>query len=322
MFFKDKNVLVTGASGFTGTNLIQRLLKEGANVKGVLHKRDPQVVISNDNLRYVSGDLTDKSVCERVVDGIDYVFMCAANTSGASVMEHTPLAHVTPNVLMNTLMLEASHKAGVKKFLFMSSTTVYPVSDNPIKEHEVCDEFFEKYYCVGWMKRFSEVLCEMYSKKIKNPMTTIIVRPGNLYGDYDDYEWDTSHSTAALIRRVVERHDPLVVWGNGNDLKDITYISDLIDGMLLAMEKIEEFDIVNIASGESHSIKETLNTILEVDGYLDATVEYDETKPTMIPKRLIDIAKAEELIGFKPKVDLKNGIEKTISHYRRLIKNG
>jgi len=316
MFFKDKKVLVTGAAGFTGTNLIKRLLEEGANVRGVLHSKHPQCDFDSDKISYIWGDITNKEDCEKAVEGIDYVFMCSANTSGAAVMEHTPLAHVTPNVMMNTLMLEAAHRAEVKKFLFMSSTTVYPISEQPLKEDDVTDEFFEKYYCVGWMKRFSEVMCEMYSTKIKEPMTTIVVRPGNLYGDYDDYEWDTSHSTAALIRRVVERHAPLVVWGDGSDLKDLTYITDLVDGMMTAMEKLDEFTIVNIAAGQSYTIKETLQTILEVDGYKDADVQYDLTKPTMIKSRLIDITKAKELLDFDPKHDLKSGIEKAIKHYR------
>ena len=316
MFFKDKKVLVTGAAGFTGTNLIKRLLEEGANVRGVLHSKHPQRDSDSDKISYIWGDLTNREDCEKAVEGIDYVFMCSANTSGAAVMEHTPLAHVTPNVMMNTLMLEAAHKAGVKKFLFMSSTTVYPISGEALKENDVTDEFFHKYYCVGWMKRFSEVMCEMYSTKIKNPMTTIVVRPGNLYGDYDDFEWDTSHSTAALIRRVVERHNPLVVWGDGSDLKDLTYISDMVDGLVKAMEKLDEFTIVNIAAGQSYTIKETLETIMEADGYIDANVKYDLTKPVMIKKRLIDISKAKELLGFEPKVDFKSGIAKTIKYYR------
>jgi len=315
MFYKDKNVLVTGGTGFTGVNLIERLVELGANVTGTIHKNMP--VAKGESVRYLAGDLTDKSFCKRACEGQDYVFMTAANTSGAAVMENTPLAHVTPNVIMNTLMLEAAHQAEVKKFLFMSSTTVYPISDDKLlKEDDVNDEFFEKYYCVGWMKRFSEVMCEMYSTKIKKSMTTIIVRPGNLYGDHDDFEWDTSHSTAALIRRVVERHNPLVVWGDGSDIKDITYISDLIDGMVDAMEKLEEFTIINIASGESHTIKETLEMMLEVDGYTDADVQYDLTKPVMIKKRLIDVNKAKELLGYEPKVDLRNGLEKTIKWYR------
>ena len=139
---------------------------------------------------------------------------------------------------------------------------------------------------------------------------------GQCYGPFDKFEWETSHSTAALIRRVIERHNPLVVWGDGNDLKDIMYISDFIDGIISAMEKIEKFDIINLASGKSHSIKETLETILEVDNYINAKIEYDLTKPTMIPKRLIDISKARKILNFEPKIDLKTGIKKTIDYYR------
>ena len=318
MFFKNKKVLVTGAAGFTGTNLIKKLLEEGADVRGVLHKKQPQCDFDSDKISYMWGDLTNKGDCQRAVKGIDYVFMCSANTSGAAIMEHTPLAHVTPNVIMNTLMLEAAHKAGVEKFLFMSSTTVYPVVDCALSEDDVTDEFFEKYYCVGWMKRFSEVMCEMYSTKIKQPMTTIVVRPGNLYGDFDDYDWDTSHSTAALIRRVIERHDPLVVWGDGSDLKDLTYIADLVDGMIAAMTLLDEFTIINIAAGQSYTIKETLETILEADGYIGVDVQYDLTKPIMISKRLIDISKAQKLLCFKPKYDLKTGLKKTIRWYKEI----
>lgn len=320
MFFKDKKILVTGASGFTGTNLIKRLLEEGAFVRGVLHINKPQSVVVSDRIEYVYGDLTKKEDCSEVVDGIDYVFMCAANTSGAAVMENSPLSHVTPNVLMNTLMLDAAYKAKVKKFLFISSTTVYPLSDKTLEEEDVDGNLFEKYYCVGSMKLFSENLCRMYSTKIKNPMTTIIVRPGNLYGDYDDFKWETSHSTAALIRKVVEKHSPIEVWGDGNDLKDITYISDLVDGLLLAMEKIDKFDIVNIASGASHTIKETLKIIMDIENF-DGKIVYDASKPTMIPKRNISIEKARKLIGFEPKVSLEEGLKKTINWYKNNFTN-
>ena len=163
MFFKDKNVLVTGAAGFTGTNLIKRLLEEGANVRGVLHNRAPQVDFDSNKISYIYGDLTRKQDCDKAVETMDFVFMCAANTSGAAVIETNPLAHVTPNVLMNTLMLDASYRANVKKFLFISSNTVYPFSDLYLKEEDSTGELFDKYFCVGSMKRFTEILCEKFS---------------------------------------------------------------------------------------------------------------------------------------------------------------
>ena len=162
---------------------------------------------------------------------IDYVFMLAANTSGAAVMEKTPLAHLTPNVIMNSQMLAAAYENQVSKFCFISSNTVYPVTDEPVKEEDVNYEFFSKYFIVGWMKLFSEKMSQMYSKHISNPMKTVVIRPGNLYGPHDKFTWTESKVIAALIRKSIERYDPLQVWGDGNDLKDFLYIDDFIDGL-------------------------------------------------------------------------------------------
>ena len=118
--FKGSKVLVTGAGGFLGTNIVKRLIAEGSQVRGTLHSRKPQ--FEHPKLEYVNVDLTQLPDCQRVVEGMDYVFMCAANTSGAAVMATQPLAHVTPNVVMNAQMLDASYQAKIKKFLFISSS--------------------------------------------------------------------------------------------------------------------------------------------------------------------------------------------------------
>src|SRR3989344_5611871 len=114
--FKNANVVVTGGAGFVGVNLIKRLLDIGANVTATLHSRNP--VITDERIRYIRGDLRRQEDCTTAVQGADYVFMFAANTSGAAVMAKTPLAHLTPNILMNVSMLDAAYRAGVKKFLF------------------------------------------------------------------------------------------------------------------------------------------------------------------------------------------------------------
>lgn len=315
---KNSKVLVVGGAGFVGVNLINKLLELGAEITATLHKKP--AVIEDDRIKYLSCDLTVAEDCERVVEGVEYVFMCAANTSGAAVMETRPLVHVTPNVIMNTLMLDAAYKAGVKKFLFISSNTVYPPTDYPVKEDEMFNgDLFEKYFCVGWMKRFTEILCQMYATKIKNPMKTVVVRPANIYGPYDDFEWETSHVIPALIRKVVERHQPIEVWGDGNDVKDIIFIDDFIEGMLLAMEHIDTYDPINIATGRPCSIKQALDVILDVDNYRDAEISFNTSKPSMIPKRLIDISKARELLGFEAKTSLKEAIMKTVNWYRERI---
>jgi len=316
--FKNSKVLVVGGAGFVGANLINRLLELGAEITATLHKKS--AVVEDNRIKYLKCDLTKAKDCEEVVGGVEYVFMCAANTSGAAVMETRPLVHVTPNVVMNTLMLEAAYKAGVKKFLFISSNTVYPPTDFPVKEDEMFKgDLFEKYFCVGWMKRFTEILCQMYATKIKNPLKTVVVRPANIYGPYDDFDWETSHVIPALIRKVVERHQPIEVWGDGNDVKDMIFIDDFIEGMLLAMEHIDTYDPINIATGRPCSIKQALDVILDVDNYRDAEISFNTSKPSMIPKRLIDISKARELLGFEAKTSLRASIMKTVSWYRERI---
>ena len=315
---EDKKILVTGASGFVGTNLIKKLVELGyRNIIACYRDKSPQVEFDFIDYRY--GDLTEKHWCEVSVQGADVVVMCAAHTSGAAVMEKTPLAHVTPNVLMNTNMLEAAYKEGVKKFIFISTNTVYPAVDYPVKEEDATGEFFHKYYCVANMKWFSEILCKMYGEKIKNPMTTIIVRPGNLYGPYDDFEWETSHVVPAMIRRVVERHDPIEIWGDGKDIKDLLYIDDFVDGVVNVLENVENHDVFNLAKGQGVCLRDVLNVIIELDKYENPVINYDETKPTMIPKRLINIEKAKDLLGFNPKTGLWGGLEKTIQWYREKI---
>ncbi len=246
-------------------------------------------------------------------------FLCAASTSGAAVMASTPLVHVTPNIVMNAQMLEASYFARVKKFVWLSSNAAYPPSgERPVKEEELLNgEPYETYFGVAWMKRYTEILCRLYSEKLKNPMVTVVLRPSNIYGPYDDFNFETSHVMAALIKRVVERHSPVEVWGTGNDVRDWIYIDDFINAMMLATEKIDSYNPLNIGLGKGYSIKHALQVMMEVDGYDNAEIIFDPTKPSMIPIRLIDTSKANNLLGFKAETTLREGIRKTIGWYRK-----
>jgi len=317
--FKESKVLVTGAAGFLGTNIVKRLVAEGSQVRGTLHNRKPQ--FEHANLEYVNADLTQMADCQRVVEGMDYVFMCAANTSGAAVMATQPLAHVTPNVVMNAQMLEASYQAKIKKFLFLSSSAAYPPSgDRPVSEDEMFEgDPYEAYYSVGWMKRYAEVLCRIYSEKITDPMKTVVIRPSNVYGPYDKFDFDRSHVTAALIRKVVERQDPLEVWGTGEDVRDLIFVDDFIDAVMLSMAKIDTFNPVNVGLGEGWRVCDVLETLLDVDGFSNANVVVNPTKPSMIPIRLVDVEKAKSLLRFTAKVPLSDGLRQTIQWYRESI---
>ena len=315
--FKGSKVLVTGAGGFLGTNMAKRLVEEGSCVRGTLHTRGPQ--FEHQDLEYVKADLTNMEECRRVVEGMDYVFMCAANTSGAAVMAAQPLAHVTPNVVMNAQMLEASYQAKVKKFLFISSSAAYPPSgDRSISEEEMfAGDPYEAYFSVGWMKRYGEVLCRIYSEKIKDPMSTVVVRPSNVYGPYDKFDFERSHVTAALIRKVIERHDPLEVWGTGEDVRDLIFVDDFIDAVMLAMAKLDRFDPVNIGYGKGCRVRDVLTTLLDIDKFGNANVVVNPTKPSMIPIRLVDVGKAQAILEFKAMTNLRDGLKHTLKWYRQ-----
>lgn len=312
--FEDRRVLVTGGAGFVGSNLVRRLVDLGAKVRATVHTVKPIAPVESVDYRPV--DLLRAEDCAKACEDMEYVFLCAAVTSGAAVMEKTPLLHLTPNLIMNARMLEAAYGAGVKKVLFISSNTVYPVTDYPVKETDCTNQFYEKYFIVAWMKRFSEIICEMYATKIKKPMQAVVVRPANIYGPFDKFDWETSHVLPALIRRVVERHDPIEVWGDGKDIKDFIYVDDLVEGLLLAMEKINGFDPINLASGQQYCLRDLLGMMLKLDGYAKAKIVYDTSKPTMIPKRLIDPSKALQVLGFEAKTPMQEGLRKTIAWYR------
>ena len=318
-FYRDKNILIAGASGFIGTHLTKKLSELGANIIGSYLNRRPVQEISN--VKFIKADFTKYEDCLNATKNIDYVFMVAANTSGAAVMEKTPLAHLTPNVVMNSQMLAASYENNISKFCFISSNTVYPVTNFPVREEDVNYEFFSKYFVVGWMKLFSEIMTKMYAKHIKKPMKTLVIRPGNLYGPNDKFTWKESKVIAALIRKSIERHDPLVVWGDGNDLKDFLYIDDFIIGLLKTFEKIDNFETINIASSIPVTIKEVLNLILEVDDNQSANIEYDSSMPTMLPKRLINTDKVREKCDWKPKISLREGLKLTIAWYKEFYKD-
>ncbi len=315
--FKNKKILIAGGTGFLGSSLARRLAAAGAKLRATHFARDPVVVAPG--IEHLRADLRRPEDCEQAAAGMDYVFMCAANTSGAAVMRDNPLAHVTPNVVMNAQILDAAYRAGVKKFLFISSGAAYPpTGDRPVGEEEMfAAEPFDVYYSVAWMKRYAEILCRIYAEKIKKPMATVIVRPSNVYGPGDKFDFATSHVTAALIRRVVERHKPIEVWGTGEDVRDLIYIDDFLGGLLLAFARTETHLAVNICSGRGYSVSDILRTAIDVDGFKDADVRFDPSKPSTIPVRLMRADLAERLLGFKAKIDLREGLRRTMAWCRQ-----
>lgn len=314
--FKERTCLVAGASGFLGGAIAHRLLDAGAIVRGVRLTKPP--TFQHPNMTWERADLRDPLQCQRLMMGVEFLFICAANTAGAKMIRQTPMAHVTPNVVMNTYLLEAAYGAGVKKVLFISSGAAYPSLDGaPLKEEDMFKaDPPDVYFHAGWMKRYAEILCRTYAEKLERSMPCVVVRPSNVYGPGDKFDWDRSHVTAAQIRRVIERQAPIVVWGTGDDLRDVIYVDDFVAGAMAAFAVEEPFFCVNICAGRTHSVREIIDVALTTDGYKNAEQVFDGSKPSTIPKRAFCSDLAQQRLGFKATTSLRDGMAKTISWYR------
>ncbi|SJZ42402.1 GDP-L-fucose synthase [Enhydrobacter aerosaccus] len=316
MDFTGKRVLVAGGAGFIGTNLALRLAREGARLRLTIHDKPLQAAFPDAEVLQL--DLRKAEDCVRAVDGMDFVFLCAAHTSGAAVIRATPLVHITPNVLINTLLLEAAYQARIQKFCFISSGAAYPPTGaRPVTEPEMFDgDPDDVYFPAGWMKRYAEILCRTYAEKIASPMPTVVVRPSNVFGPYDKFDFGVSHVTAALLRRVVERQSPIEVWGTGRDIRDVIHVDDFIDGMLAAFATDLPHFAVNICAGKGHTVEQILQALLKVDGYTGADIRFDPSRPSTIPVRLMDNSLARSKLGFEARLSLEEGLRRTIEWYR------
>lgn len=316
---KKKVVLICGGSGFLGKNFINFFLNKNYKIISTIHKN--KSIISDKRISYIKVDLTNIKNCKKIFKNknIDYVIMCAANTSGAKVMEKTPLVHLTPNVVMNVNMLEAAYENKIKKFLFISSNAVYPLTNKAVTEKDVDNTFFKKYYIGGWMKRFSEIVCNIYAEKIKKPMQVVVVRPGNIYGPNDKFDLEKAKVIPSLIAKVIHNTNKLDVWGDGKDLKDFIFVEDFVEGSVKALLKSSKnFSIFNIASGKSINIRYVIKNILKIMNIEKQTkINYQLDMPRMIPVRKINIQHSYKILKWKPKTSLYNGLKKTIKWYKK-----
>lgn len=305
-----KKILILGGSGFIGNNLINKLDKKKYRIFATYFKQKKIKKIKD--ITYLQGDLRKYNFCKKITKKIDTLYMCAAVSSGAKIIHENPMTHVDDNILMNMNILKAASDNGVKKFIFISSNVVYPVSRKSMTENDINYNLFHKYFNVGWMKIFSEKLCEMY----KSYMTIIIVRPSNLYGPYDKFDKIKSKVIPSLIRKF-ENDKVIEVWGDGKDYKDFLYIDDFIDGLILISNKINKFEIINISSGKSISLNEIIKFLIKFYRKKKDDIKYNKLMPKMISYRKVNNKKFLKLSNFKFKNSIQLGLNKTIKWYRK-----
>jgi GDP-L-fucose synthase len=312
MFYTEKKVLVTGGTGFVGTHFVEELLRQGADVRITVHQRPP--IVKDSRIELVYADLTKPEECCAACHDVEYVFHCAGAVSAAAVTNSNPMSAIVTNLTLTTQMLQAAWMENVERFLVFSSSTGYPEADHPIKEEEMWNgQPYPVYFGYGWMRRYLELISEFVAEK--SSMRIALARPTAVYGRWDNFDPVTSHVIPALIRRAVEKQDPFVVWGTGDEVRDFLHITDLVQGCLLLTEKHAVCDPVNLGYGEAVTIKEILKTILTAADHDEAEVIFDNTKPGTIPFRMIDTSKARNLLGFERQVSLDMGITDTVRWY-------
>lgn len=316
MIDKNSKILITGGSGLVGQNLTARLIKEGyTNLRVNLHKRG--VRTKYEDVEYTHHDLQTYEGCMSATKDVGIVFHAAASTSNAVDTVVDPLAHVTPNVAMNNFLIDSAWRNEVKHYVFISSNTVYPPKgDEPVVETDfLFDEPYPVYFPVGWMKRYAEVQCELYAKYLPRTMKCTVIRPANLFGPHDKYDFNKCHVTPATIRKVADRMDPIPVWGDGTELRDLLYIEDFVEALQVVIEnETEMFQTYNVGSNKVYTVNKVLE-IMRAIGEHEVPTEYIKGKPSMIPTRKIDSNKIKEKLGWEAKTTIQNGLRLAYDWY-------
>lgn len=312
--YKGKNVLVTGGTGLIGRPLVELLLQAGATVRVASlddEKRCPK------GAEFVRGNLIHWDFCRKVVKDMNYVFHIAGTKGSVGMGNSKAASFFVPHLLLNTHMMEAAKQAKVDRYLFTSSIAVYPPAGLFIEDEAWNGHPHQTDKYAAWAKRIGELQAEVY--KLETGWDKIaIVRPANVYGPFDNFDPKTAMVVPALIRRIFDGENPLVVWGDGSAIRDFIYSRDVAEGMMLALEKAANCKPINLGSGKRTSIKELVETILSlIDDPPEVVWNLEKQSGENI--RLMDMTRAKETIGFVPRTSLKRGIKETLDWYLQNI---
>jgi len=311
---RGKQVLVTGGTGLIGSHLVKLLLEKGARVRAIsLHPP----MVEHLGVEYVQGDLMDRTFCAEMVRGTQEVFHLAAVRGSVGIGLKCAADFFVKPLLMNTHMMEEARKAGVERYLFTSSVCVYAPAEVFVEDRAWDGPPDPSDAYAGWAKRMGEMQVAAYREQYGWEKVAI-VRPVNVYGPGDNFDPRTAQVIPALIARVHRGDDPLKVWGDGSAVRDFLYAEDAGRGILLAMERYACGVPVNLGSGTGYSIREVVETILDVTG-ATPRVEWDTSKPTGEQYRVADVTRARKELAFEPKFTLREGIAETVKWYRRNI---
>ena len=307
-----KKVLITGASGLIGSHLLRIFADNNKyDVVGFYHSRLP--VVEAKNIRHIREDLTRPTRLSKEMKDADIVYALAG------VIDRRPKnnQHHSQNVCISLNTLDAAISSGIKKVVFISSSTAYPNSNY---KHTEADMFLEeppaKNFLSGWTIRYLEKIYESYFHSAKQSVDVVILRPTAIYGEFDDFSIEKGHVLASTINRVVTGDYPIKLWGGPQNSRDYIYAGDVALACFKVLHLGKGFNIYNIGTGISTTVEEMVNKVLGICKASDAQVEFGDKEVGKSHSILVDCKKAYEDLGFKTKYSIEDGLEKTISWFR------
>ncbi len=322
--YQGKRVLVTGGAGFIGSHLVETLLQAGAEVhvadnlsRGTLQNLTPFL----NKIKFHNIDLTQFENCLSVTKDIDYIFHLAATVGGIPYISRKHVRCLVPDILMHTYILEAARINDVQKLLFASSACVYREKTkelNVFKEEDAYPANPATTY--GWAKIYGEILCQSYYKDYG--IKSAIVRIFNAYGERENLDPKTAHVIPSLIRKaILYPKERFVILGDGKQERAFLYVKDCVEGMMLALQKIENADPINLGSEEVVTINQLAKKIIQISGK-PIKIEYDPSGTKGTYRYCPDTTKMKKLLNWTPKTPLDQGLKRTYKWAEKKLLQG
>jgi UDP-glucose 4-epimerase len=323
-FWDDTRILVTGGASFIGSHLVDKLVTLGSNVTVIddlSSGKKENLSQSWDKIQFKKNDLEyiTKSELNNLFRDQEIVFHLAAIHGGRGFITTHP-ADVSSNFSIDHHVFEACMNSNVKNLVFASTACVYPTelqneigSNYKLKEEDSdplkLDGYMSADIEYGWGKLMSEMQLHAFRKQYG--LKGCPVRFVTAYGPREN----KTHAIIALIYKAIEKMEPFEIWGNGEQERDFTYVEDIVEGSILAGEKIFDGTPINLGTGTRYKIKEVVEMICKILNWRPDNFKFDTSKPVGALSRALDNSTAKKLLGWEPRFTLEDGLEKTIEWY-------